>query len=150
MHQVSTTLNALLPKAELHHIGATAIPGAMTKGDVDLLLRVNASDFNEAVEALRQQYEVKQPQNWDPFFASFGNDLEYDLPLGLQLVIKNSEADFFLFVQDYMASHPIVLSEYNRVKIQSVSEGPGKYWSAKNRVLAPIVALYQERPNQTK
>ena len=30
---------ALLPAAEVEHVGATAVPGALTKGDVDLAFR---------------------------------------------------------------------------------------------------------------
>ena len=29
-----------MPRAEVEHVGATAVPGALTKGDVDLLVRV--------------------------------------------------------------------------------------------------------------
>jgi hypothetical protein len=37
--------SGLLPGVEIHHIGATAMPFGHTKGDVDLNLRVCASDF---------------------------------------------------------------------------------------------------------
>src|SRR4051812_2556652 len=76
-------LTALLPNVELDHIGATAIPGSLTKGDVDILLRVSATYFAVTAETLRQHFTVKQPANWTPEFASFGDDTAYELPLGI-------------------------------------------------------------------
>jgi GrpB-like predicted nucleotidyltransferase (UPF0157 family) len=43
----------LLPEVQVVHVGATSIPGALTKGDVDLLVRVDAARFAAAVAALR-------------------------------------------------------------------------------------------------
>lgn len=132
---------ALLPDVEVHHIGATAIPGALTKGDLDVLLRVDGCEFQSAIEILGTSFPVKQRQNWDSNFASFGSDTDYALPLGVQLVVRDSEADFFLFVRDYLISHPEALAAYNRVKREHAGSGVDEYWSAKNRVLAPIIAL---------
>ena len=38
----------LIPVAEVEHVGSTSIPGALTKGDVDLLVRVHAGEFDAA------------------------------------------------------------------------------------------------------
>ena len=141
LRRVSALLGTLLPEVECHHIGATAIPGALTKGDLDVLLRVENSKFSSVIEILRKNFAVKQPQNWNPYFASFGSDTGYSLPLGVQLVVKDSEADFFLFISDYLLSHPEIVAELNRVKRACADQSAGKYWSAKDRILAPIVAL---------
>ena len=141
LREVSAELATLLPRAEFHHIGATALPHALTKGDIDVLLRVPASEFGAAVEVLRQHFAIKQPENWDPYFASFGRDSSYALPLGVQLVVKDSEADFFLFIPDYFVSIPESLAEYNRVKSTASTGSAAEYWAAKNRLLARIVAL---------
>ena len=37
LHQMLARLNALVPDAALHHIGATALPGVLTKGDIEYL-----------------------------------------------------------------------------------------------------------------
>jgi uncharacterized protein len=42
----------MVPEAEIEHIGATSVPGALTKGDVDLLVSVPAERFGAAVAAL--------------------------------------------------------------------------------------------------
>ena len=38
----SARIDAALPGVEIEHVGSTAIPGALTKGDLDLLVRVPA------------------------------------------------------------------------------------------------------------
>ena len=87
-----------MPKSEFHHIGVTAIPGSLTKGDVDVLLRVEARDFMPSVATLRQHFTINQRKIWSDVFASFADDCSFPFPPGIQLVVKGSEADFFLFL----------------------------------------------------
>jgi GrpB-like predicted nucleotidyltransferase (UPF0157 family) len=141
LRRVCLRIAAALPDVEVHHIGATAITGALTKGDLDVVLRVEADEFHAAVEKLRGAFAVKQPENWDPYFASFGSDTDFAMPVGVQLVIKDSEADFFLFVRDYLISHPESLAHYNLAKQGSASLEAKDYWAAKDRVLAQILSL---------
>ncbi len=148
LRHVLARLRTILPSAEFHHVGSTAIPGALTKGDLDVLIRVEREEFPQAVEALRQHFAVKQPQNWDPYFASFGDDSRYSMPLGVQVVIKDSEADFFLFIHEYLVSHPKVLADYNRMKLEYADKGAAEYWAAKDRILAPIVSLKVNAANK--
>jgi GrpB-like predicted nucleotidyltransferase (UPF0157 family) len=42
----------VLPNAEIEHVGATSVPGALTKGDVDLLVRVEPGLFGPFRDAL--------------------------------------------------------------------------------------------------
>ena len=98
VHKIFAQLTAPLPDAEIHHIGATAVAGSVTKGDVDILFRVSAAEFEPAVETLRRHFSVKQSENWTTSFASFGDDTSYELPVGVQVVVNDSPDDFFLFL----------------------------------------------------
>jgi GrpB-like predicted nucleotidyltransferase (UPF0157 family) len=138
--RISAQLGALVPSGEFHHIGATAIPGSITKGDVDVLLRVEAPDFLPAAESLRSRFVINQPENWTSVFASFADENSFPFPLGVQLVVKDSEADFFLFLVEYFTSKPEYLAEYNRIKMESAPLGVVEYWNAKERYLTPIIA----------
>jgi GrpB-like predicted nucleotidyltransferase (UPF0157 family) len=138
--RVFAQLAALLPDAELHHIGATALPGGVTKGDVDVLVRVSAALFPAAVAALRRDFAVRQPDNWTAEFASFGNDTGHELPLGLQVVVKDSEGDFLLFLRDHLLANPEVLAEYNRLKRAHAGEGAEGYWQAKDAFFSRVLA----------
>lgn len=140
LERLFVQLKQLVPDAELHHIGATAIPGALTKGDLDVLMQVAPLQFKAAIIALKQQFDVKQKENWTAEFASFGDDASYELPIGIQVVVKGSKDDFLLFLRDYLIANPDALAEYNRIKISTCEHGTKPYWSAKNEFLTKILA----------
>ncbi|MFE8603678.1 GrpB family protein [Archangium violaceum] len=55
-------LSSLLPYADIQHVGSTAIPGARTKGDLDIQVRVPPGRFAEAerlaeYDALKARWE---------------------------------------------------------------------------------------------
>jgi len=139
LQRLFARIRLLLPDAELHHIGATAVPGALTKGDIDILLWTLPSDFSAAVDALKQQFQIKQPANWTPEFASFGDDTAYALPVGVQVVIKDSSVDFLLFLRNYFIDHSEALHEYDRLKAAHSKDSPEDYWKAKNEFLSRIL-----------
>jgi GrpB-like predicted nucleotidyltransferase (UPF0157 family) len=107
----------LVPGATVEHVGATAVPGALTKGDVDVLVRVGEAEFPAAVDALCRQYAIHQPHNWTPTLASFTDPDSAELPVGIQLVVRGSDADkFFGPFRDALISSPTLLAEYNELK----------------------------------
>lgn len=146
--RLADEIAALLPGVELHHVGATAIPGALTKGDLDVVLRVERAQFQTAIAALQTKFDLRQQENWDNAFASFGTDSAFPLPVGVQLVIKDSEADFFLFTRDYLIAHPGALARYNEAKREHADCGADVYWAAKDRVLRDILAEFSKRSGQ--
>lgn len=108
---------ALLPDADVEHVGATAVPGALTKGDVDVLVRVGEADFPTAVDVLSHRYAIHQPHNWTPTLASFKAQEPSELEVGVQLVVAGSDADgFFGPFRDALINRPALLAEYNQLK----------------------------------
>jgi GrpB-like predicted nucleotidyltransferase (UPF0157 family) len=103
----------LMPDAEVEHVGSTAVPGALTKGDVDLLVRVRRDDFPVAVEALGGVYAVHQPQNWTACLASFVDAEATEPPVGVQLVVAGSADDaLFVAFRDALIADAALLAEY--------------------------------------
>lgn len=100
------------PDAAVEHVGSTAIPGAWTKGDVDLLVRVQAGRFDAAVLSLQGLYAIHQPSNWTATLASFRAVGACGLPVGVQLVVAGS-ADDALFgpFRDALIANPALLAE---------------------------------------
>src|SRR5207302_11291643 len=128
--EVANELRALLPDCDVEHIGATALPDGVTKGDVDVNIRVTASNFERAIELLTAQFAVAQPQNWTPTYASF-SDADRALPLGLQVTVIGSPDDFLVKLRDLMLSDPSLRRDYNRCKTQAAQLGGRGYWEAK-------------------
>ena len=104
-----------MPKADIQHIGSTAIPNAMTKGDLDLQARVEKDDFQEATAKLKKLYEINQPDNWTENYASFKDDKRN---MGVQLTVRGSDDDRqFQEQQKLLGSNPEVLERYNKIKL---------------------------------
>jgi GrpB-like predicted nucleotidyltransferase (UPF0157 family) len=128
----------LLAHAEIHHIGATALPFGHTKGDVDVNVRVAELQFPLLVAALRGRLDVAQPENWSETFASFSAE-GYELPLGVQVTTIGSENDFLLALRDRMRADPSLLRRYDDTKIAAVASGAEAYWQAKNALLRELL-----------
>jgi GrpB-like predicted nucleotidyltransferase (UPF0157 family) len=133
-------LSAILPDAELYHVGGTAVPGAITKGDIDVALRVPAARFATAVGILGMHFAIKQRENWTPEFASFGDDVSYELPVGIQVAIRDSVADSLLYLRDYLIANRQALAEYNSLKLAHAKSGQTAYWQAKHEFFAQILS----------
>jgi GrpB-like predicted nucleotidyltransferase (UPF0157 family) len=93
--ELDGSLRALLPACQIEHIGATAMPDGVTKGDVDVNVRVSQDDFPRTVERLREHFPVVQQHNWTDSYASF-SDTSRALPVGLQVTVLGSPDDFLV------------------------------------------------------
>lgn len=131
----------VLPEAQVEHVGSTSIPGALTKGDVDLLVRVDAGRFDAAVAALRALYAVHQPDNWTPTYASFADPQATDLPVGVQLAVAGSTDDeLFGQFRDALISDPALLAGYNALKLAHAGEEYELYTAAKGEFIEGVLA----------
>jgi GrpB-like predicted nucleotidyltransferase (UPF0157 family) len=135
-------IGARVPVAEVEEMGATAVPGALTKGDLDLLVRVPADEFQPAISALRDAYAEHQRENWSPTFASFiAPDLADPLPVGIQLVVAGSDDDReFTGFRDLLRRRPDLVDRVNRLKRSFEGGDPEAYWIAKQELIEVILA----------
>jgi GrpB-like predicted nucleotidyltransferase (UPF0157 family) len=131
--------NADILGGEVHHMGATAMPFGHTKGDVDVNVRVEGARFAALVAALEERFDVAQPENWTPTFASFSTD-RYPLPFGIQVTVIGSADDFLLALRDRMLAEPDVLREYDELKLRAAPLGADGYWEAKDAFLREVLA----------
>ncbi|MBW3664969.1 MAG: GrpB family protein [Actinobacteria bacterium] len=111
--------------------GATSYPDGVTKGDIDVLLRVPPERFGELVERLAEMMAVAQPDNWDTTFASF-TDTSSSTPVGVQVTAVGSSHDRDFERQRRLLSDPRFRASYDRVKLRSAHLGADGYWQAKN------------------
>jgi predicted kinase/GrpB-like predicted nucleotidyltransferase (UPF0157 family) len=136
--EVEASLRELLPGSQIEHTGATSLPDGVTKGDVDLNIRVPAAGFADAVEVLREWFSVSQPENWTTTFASF-SDAAHALPVGLQVTVIGSPDDFLVPLRDLMRTDTRLRQEYERCKRSAAGRGPSGYWAAKNALLTDVL-----------
>jgi GrpB-like predicted nucleotidyltransferase (UPF0157 family) len=128
-----------LPFAEVHHIGSTAIPGSLTKGDLDLNVRVKRREFATAVELLKEMYAVNQPNNWTATFASF-RDNKVGMNFGVQLTAIGSLEDTFLVHRDMLLNRPELVERLNALKTNYEGKPMNEYRKAKSDFFAKMEA----------
>lgn len=108
----------LLPYAEIQHIGSTSIHDSITKGDLDIVVRVPKEEFRIALEQLKSIYDINQPENWSDTFASFKDEKNLGIDFGAQLVIKDSKSDDFTKLRDILRQNPELVQELNSIKMK--------------------------------
>ena len=133
-------IQAELPDVQIEHIGSTAVEGALTKGDLDLLVRAAPERFDAAVEALGGLYAIHQPENWTSRFASFKELPEGEPPVGIQLVVAGGDDDrLFRAWRDRLAAEPALLARYNDLKRAHVRSEPAVYIDAKAELIEGVI-----------
>ena len=132
---VAQLRSILGPAGEINHIGATAVPGCLTKGDVDLAVRVEKADFASLRAILDQHYPKNLGSPRDDSFASYTDD-SGALPLGIQLVVRGSEHDnFHRFTQRLLQSDEL-RAAYNALKRSFAGADMEAYREAKAEFIA--------------
>ncbi|WP_377890003.1 GrpB family protein [Alkalihalobacillus sp. R86527] len=109
-------ITSAIPSAEIHHVGSTAVIGSLTKGDVDLQIRVDESTFEYARSYLDQTYALNEGSSQTSFFGAYEKEDEI-LPLGLQLTLKHSVVDNFWKVTHFFKENPDITKNYNTLKM---------------------------------
>jgi GrpB-like predicted nucleotidyltransferase (UPF0157 family) len=134
---VRRRLAPLLPPHELVFTGGSSVPGALTKGDVDLHLRVAPEDFAAAVATLRGLYAVVHPEIWQPTLATFA--VEAELPAGIAVTPAGSEHDVrFTRTWRVLAADPEWLAAYNAMKRDAGADYEDRKSAFFDRLLAGL------------
>jgi GrpB-like predicted nucleotidyltransferase (UPF0157 family) len=116
--EVEKSLVALGVPGELVLTGSASVPGALTKGDIDLHLRVAPDGFEAAVVRLRLAYPVGSPHSWAETLAVF--DVPRSRATGLAVTPVGSEHDRrFTRAWEELRSRPELLLQYNALKLAS-------------------------------
>ena len=137
---VAHELALLLPDAHVLHIGASAVPGAISKGDVDICVVVNPGAH--AVSAARLQaagYTVKADASRSPERCTLVSP-QPDIDLALHLVASGSafEADWVNF-RDALRANAALVERYNALKRQHAADAPERYRAAKSRFIEGVL-----------
>lgn len=130
----------LPPSAEVLHVGATAIPGCLTKGDLDIAVRVEAADFAAAEAGLAGAFGRNAGSARTDGFAAF-EDARRTPHLGIQLTVKGGALDGFHRFAEALRADPALLRRYNDLK-RAHHDGPmAPYRAAKDAFVAEVLRL---------
>ncbi len=116
--QTKHKLQKVLPQAEIHHVGSTAVPNLGGKGIIDILIAIpNWKEYPDVVEKLKTIgfTHVHPPTNERIFLSQKANTQYGDIHLHLTY-IDSPEYKKLLAFRDYLRSHPEEAQNYARLK----------------------------------
>ncbi|MFC4767493.1 GrpB family protein [Effusibacillus consociatus] len=121
-----------LPNADIQHVGSTAVPGSLTKGDVDIQVRVLPEVFSIAIQVLSSLYSPNEGSVSTDSFRAFKDDT-LDPPLGVQLSVIGSEYDFFWKLRNVLLANETYRQEYDELKKRFHGKDMDEYRTEKNK-----------------
>lgn len=133
-------IGLFLAGARIDHIGSSAIPGAVSKGDIDLCVRVSASQFEHALARLEQLgYQQKLDTMRTDELCMLISPRQ-DVDLALQLIVQGSAFEFFVHFRDALRASPELVGQYNRIKQEAAHLAADEYRAAKSRFINEALA----------
>ncbi len=132
-------LKEKLPEhAEVHEVGSTAVPGAIGKGDLDILVRVVAAEF----DATRKCLDSLTPRNPEQLSSSKyqGYLVPNEPDAALQLTVLDGPHDNFLAFLRCLRAQPELVERYNELKRRHDGGAMKDYRVAKGLFIGEILA----------
>ncbi len=129
----------IFPNIQIEHIGGTSVPGLITKGDLDINIRVQKDDFPTVVEKLKSIYQINQPENWTETYASFKDTID-GIDFGAQVTAVDSPEDYFLKHRDFLRTHPEVVEKFNQLKKKWEGKDMAEYRKEKSEFFEKLTS----------
>ena len=135
-------LSSILPDARIEHVGASAIPGAYSRGGVDVCVAVPRETFDEARGVLCEAGYVprslrSQDDGADRLAMLVAPHAE--VPVLLRLIESGSGHESLMRFRDALRGDATLLARYNAIKIDAAPLGGVAYADAKRSFIAGIL-----------
>ena len=132
-------LSAILPDARIEHVGASAVPGAYSRGGVDICVAAPRDAFDEALTVLCEAGYVQHSQHDGVERHATLAAAHGAVPLTLRLIESGSAHESLMRLRDTLRADPALLSRYNAVKIEAGAQGGPAYADAKAAFFADVL-----------
>ncbi len=124
----------IIPDARVEHVGSSSIEGSISKGDVDIFVGVEKDEFESTVSALLDLgFTEKQGTLRTTQLCML--ESETDESIALQVVANGSKFEFFLHFKKLLISDPVLLSQYNKLKIACTGLDEDEYRRRKSEFI---------------
>lgn len=136
---VRSLSGVLPPNTDVRHIGATAVPGCLTKGDLDVVIRVPIDHFSDVDAALASRFSRNEGSIRTETFSAF-EDASSQPQLGVQLTAIAGPFDVFHLFIEALRQSPRLVEEYNALKVQHNGSDMVAYRTAKDAFVKKVLA----------
>lgn len=138
-HTQRSLILTSIVEADVQHVGSTAVPGSLTKGDLDIQVRVQPETFATASKVFSSIYDVNKESDCTECFMAFKKEgLQFDL--GIQLSVIHSPYDIFWKIRDFFLKHKEWNVRYNALKTSFQNKNMSDYRSAKNAFFERLIS----------
>ena len=127
-------ISTLLPFAKVEHIGSSAIPHAISKGDLDIYIEVMPEQFEFAINQLKTLNFIEKQNTLRTHELCMLESLNND-DVAFQVVVADSVFTFFLIFRNKLIDSPRLVHEYNQLKLQCSHLDPDQYRAIKSDLL---------------
>jgi GrpB-like predicted nucleotidyltransferase (UPF0157 family) len=131
-----------IPWIEIKPIGGSFVPGALTKGDVDLLVRVEKNRFFETLDLLRNIFQENNREIWDSDFAIFKDEKSFNEKIDILVTIIGTNNDLkHSRATEFLSNNKEYLDEYNQLKSSFTDSEDPEYKAAKRKFYEKLEPL---------
>jgi len=110
-------ISTLLPFAKIEHIGSSAVPNAISKGDLDIYIEVMPEQFEFAIEQLKTLNFIEKQNTLRTDELCMLESLNND-DVAFQVVVADSVFTFFLTFRNKLIDSPKLVNKYNQLKLE--------------------------------
>lgn len=114
--EVAREVERQLPFARIEHVGASSIPGAVSKGDLDVFVGVARCDFRLSIALLKQLGYSEKANTLRTESLCMLETRRFASDVAIQLVENGSPFETFLRFRDLLQADATLLAEYNAMK----------------------------------
>ncbi|UPR32064.1 GrpB family protein [Vibrio crassostreae] len=133
-------IKTLIPNARVEHVGASSIPFAVSKGDLDIFVGVESSELEYAIEQLTTLgFNEKLDTLRTPELCMLESTSSDDV--ALQVVANGSEFECFLAFRDKLRANPALVEQYNTLKMSCEGWSQEEYREKKADFIEYVLEL---------
>ncbi|MCY6411240.1 GrpB family protein [Acinetobacter sp. VNH17] len=130
-------IQQLIPYATIEHIGSSAIPNAISKGDLDIYIEVPSQYFLNSIEQLKTLNFKEKLDTLRTHELCMLESQQHDV--ALQIVVTGSEFCNFLTFRDRLRRFPDLVTQYNQLKQRCVGSSQEQYREIKSNFIQQIL-----------
>ncbi|MFS1973840.1 GrpB family protein [Vibrio splendidus] len=133
-------IKKLIPNARVEHVGASSIPSAVSKGDLDIFVGVELGELEDAIERLttlgfNEKLDTLRTPELCMLESTSGDDV------ALQVVANGSEFECFLRFRDKLRANPALVEQYNTLKMSCEGWPQDEYREKKAGFIEHVLEL---------
>ncbi|MFA0540266.1 GrpB family protein [Vibrio sp. 10N.222.52.B7] len=133
-------IKKLIPNARIEHVGASSIPSAVSKGDLDIFVGVDLGELEDVIERLTTLgFNEKLDTLRTPELCMLESTSSDDV--ALQVVANSSEFECFLRFRDKLRANPALVKQYNTLKMSCEGWSQEKYREKKADFIEYVLEL---------